>query len=77
MYTHSDNNISYNFNKANLNYLHSYLLNADWDTLEGCTEVNELCNNFYNKLKSIFDRCVPQYIPNKTSNFPLWYNRKS
>lgn len=47
----SNNNISYNYRKANYN-MYSNLLNADFDTLEGCTEVNEMFAKFYNELRA-------------------------
>lgn len=49
----------------------SELLNVDWNTLEGCTKVNEVFDSFYNVLKGIFERSGTQYISNDT---PVWYN---
>ena len=66
------NSRTYNFKKANYPALYDSLLQTDWTFLETFQDVNIACDNFYNKLYSIFDVHVPVY-KNNNKKFPIWY----
>lgn len=69
----SRENNNYNFRKANYPALYDSLLQTDWTFLDDFNDANKACDEFYEKLYSIFDVHVPKYKNTKRKKFPVWY----
>ena len=65
----------YNFKKANYPALYSELTDVDWSFLDNYTNVNTMCETFYEKLYSIFDLHVP-LIKQYKRKYPVWYTKE-
>lgn len=65
-------NLSYNFKKADFVSLYSHIINIDWLCLKQCVDVNDACDLFYEILYSLFDMYVPKTKP-RNINYDPWF----
>ncbi|GJQ76743.1 hypothetical protein Trydic_g15586 [Trypoxylus dichotomus] len=70
-----NNNVSYNFSKANFLSLYSDMLAVDWSFLDEYSDVDVAVEAFYNTLYSVIDRSVEK-TKRPTSTFPPWFSAK-
>lgn len=71
----SINKHKYNFKKANFEMLYEKFRETDWGYLDNCTNVNDMVELFYQKLRYIFDQTVP--LSKKTKQkFPVWFTKE-
>nr|CAI5868164.1 unnamed protein product [Callosobruchus analis] len=61
----------YNFRKANYIGLYNALSYIDWSILDGISDVNMLCDLFYERLYYVLDLYVPKFT-NRKSGYPKW-----
>nr|CAI5819862.1 unnamed protein product [Callosobruchus analis] len=62
----------YNFRKANYVGLYNALSYIDWSILDGISDVNILCDLFYQRLYYVLDLYVPKFNSRKIG-YPKWY----
>nr|CAI5849869.1 unnamed protein product [Callosobruchus analis] len=62
----------YNFRKANYIGLYNALTYLDWTFLDNTSDVNLMCDMFYEKLYYVLDLYVPK-VTAKKRGYPKWY----
>lgn len=62
------------FKKANYEALNSDLCSLNYDELFNDTDLDTMVDRFYDKLKDLFEKHVPQATP-RINNHPIWYNK--
>lgn len=65
----------YNVDRLDGGTLYMSLANLDWSDVSSITDVEILCDTFFDKIYSCLDRIVPIQGPKRFSNnFPPWFN---
>lgn len=71
----SNNNLRYNFHKADYQKLYSDISNVNWTFLENHNNVDCALDDFYNTLYNIFDNSVPKSSFGYKSIYPPWFTK--
>lgn len=72
-YLHPQNEIRFNFHKANYGALNNFLLSVNWIDLYNLNDINDIVDRFYSIIYEAVNLFVPTYTIRK-SNFPLWFS---
>lgn len=65
----------YNFSKANYNDLNHFLYSLDWSFLHTCSNVDDVVEQFYEKLFIAIELYVPKFAY-KVDRYPQWYSEE-
>ena len=71
-----DEEVSYNFNKADYGKLNDYFSNIDWKVLEDSSDVDSMVQSFYNILMKGIQMYVPKRV-SKSHKYPVWYTKET
>ena len=68
------NQKTFNFKKANFQTLYNGFIGIDWSCCNGISDVNILCDIFYNKIFYVIENTVPKFH-NFKRRYPSWYTK--
>nr|CAH7745514.1 unnamed protein product [Callosobruchus chinensis] len=70
----NNNEVQYNFKRADFLNLYIDFLNIDWNWSNEETDVNALCRRFYEEIFRVIERHVPKF-KNFKRRYPKWYTK--
>ena len=65
----------YHFRKANFLSLYHDIASLNWSFLDTCVSIEVTVANFYEKLKGIFDKHVPENS-RSLGTYPFWFTKE-
>lgn len=65
----------YNFHRADYSKINNYLSTVDWSTVLIGETIDEVVNNFYRTIQTVFEQFVPKVRINSSNRYPTWYSK--